>query len=181
MSATIITKKIGEFYRGLVSLELKRRLNDSCDVFLLNYHKLTSADMTNLRKNLKSAGASILVTKNSFTRKIFEEAKKPAAAAALIDGPMALVFVKSDPIAVSKVLVNFLKDHEALQIRGGFMGERVVSFDEVKFISKLGSKQALYQQVASVLNAPMGKLAMGLNQIVVKLAYALNAVKDKKK
>ena len=179
MSTT--TNKIGEFYRGLVSLELKRRLSDCPDVFLLSYHKLRSAEMTQLRKNLKNAGASVLVTKNSFTRKIFEEAKVNASVSSLIDGPMALVFVKSDPIATSKVLINFLKDHEALQIRGGFMRDRVISFDDVKRISKLASKQALYGQVASTLNAPIGKLAMSLNQIVAKLAYALTAIKDKKK
>jgi ribosomal protein L10 len=60
------------------------------------------------------------------------------------------------------------------------MHDRVVSFDDVKRISKLGSKQALYGQVAQTLNAPVGKLAMSLNQIVAKLAYALQHVKDKK-
>ena len=175
-----ITNKIGEFYRGLVSLEVKRRLSDCSDVFLLSYHKLRSAEMTLLRKNLKNAGASVLVTKNSFTRKIFEEVKVNASVASFIEGPMALVFVKSDPIATSKVLINFLKEHEALQIRGGFMHDRVISFDDVKRISKLVSKQALYGQVAYTLNAPIGKLAMSLNQIVAKLVYALSAAKDKK-
>lgn len=176
-----ITNKIGEFYRGLVSLELKRRLSDCSDVFLLSYHKLKSAEMTLLRKNLKNAGASVFVTKNSFTRKIFEEAKVNASAASFIDGPMALVFVKSDPIATSKVLISFFREHEALQIRGGFMHDRVISLDDIKRISKLASKQALYGQVASTLNAPIGKLAKSLNQIVVKLAYALQHVKDKKR
>ncbi|OIO36299.1 MAG: 50S ribosomal protein L10 [Candidatus Omnitrophica bacterium CG1_02_44_16] len=177
---SIITNKIGEFYRGLVSLELKRRLSDCSDVFLFSYHKLRSAEMTLLRKDLKNAGASILVTKNSFTRKIFEEAKVNESVFSFIDGPMALVFVKSDPIATAKVLMSFLKEHEALQIRGGFMRDRVISFDDVKRISKLGSKQALYGQVASTLNAPIVKLAVSMKQIVAKLVYALSAAKDKK-
>lgn len=177
---SVVTKKIGELYRDLVSRELKRKLDSSSDVFLLNYHKLKSTDMTLLRKNLKSAGASILVTKNSFIRKAFESAQKPADLFPKIDGPMAMVFVKDDPIAVSRVLVTFAKDHEALAIRGGFLSARLLSTDDVKTISKLGSRQALYGQVAFVLNAPVGKLASTLNQIVVKLAYALNAVKDKK-
>ncbi len=177
----VITKKIGSLYRDLVSRELRKRLEDSRDVFLLNYHKISSADMTRLRKDLKSAGASILVTKNSFMRKIMESASKPADVLHFIDGPMALVFVKDDPIGVSKVIVNFVKEHEALTIKGGFLSQRVLAADDIKRISKLGSRQALYGQVASALNAPVGKLASALNQITAKLVYALNAIKDKKK
>ena len=176
-----VIQKIGELYRDLVTLELKRRLSSSTDVFMLNYKKLPSAAMTQLRKNLKGVGASMFVTKNSFMRKVFDETKKPAQAVSLIDGPTALVFVSEDPAAVSKIIMNFAKDHEALDVRGGFLSDRVLSFDDVKRLSKLPPRQVLYQQVASVLNAPMGKLAMGLNQVVAKLAYALNAVRDKKK
>ena len=177
---TVVTKKIGELYREIVSLELKRRLNACSDVLLLNYHKIKSAEMTQLRKALKSTGASVLVTKNSFIRKAFEVSHKPAPAISLIEGQTAMVFVKDDPIAVSKVVVNFIKEHEALQIRGGFLAERVLSPEDVKSIAKLFSRQALYQQVASALNAPIGKLAMSLNQITAKLVYALSAVKDKR-
>ena len=177
---SVITQKIGALYRDLVSKDLKRKLEGSNDVLLLNYHRLKSAEMTQLRKSLKGAGASILVTKNSFIRKAFEAANKPADVLPQIDGPMALVFVKNDPIGVSKILVNFAKEHEALTIRGGFLSERIISNEDIKVISKLGSRQALYGQVASVLNAPMGKFARTLNQIVSKLVYALSAVKDKK-
>jgi large subunit ribosomal protein L10 len=177
---SVITNKIGALYRDLVSKDLKRRIDGSGDIFLLNYHKLKSAEMTQLRKDLKSAGASILVTKNSFIRKAFEAAQKPSEALPQIDGPMAMVFVNDDPIVVSKVLDSFAKKHEALSIRGGFLAQRVLTADDVKKIAKLPSRKALYAQVASTLNAPIGKLASTLNQIVVKLAYALNAVKDKK-
>jgi large subunit ribosomal protein L10 len=177
----VMTKKIGEFYRGLLTLELKRRLDASSDVFLLNYHKLKSSEMTQLRKDLKNIGVSILVTKNSFMRKIFEETKKPAGALSLIDGPMAFVFVEHDPIAASRVITHFAKEHEALVLRGGFLSDRVLTPADIKLISKLISRQALYQQVASTLNAPMGKLAMSLNQVLAKLAYALKALSNKKK
>jgi large subunit ribosomal protein L10 len=177
---SIITTKIGELYRNLVTSELKKRLSGSSDVILLNYHKLKSAEMTQLRKELKGAGASILVTKNSFARKVFDEVKKPAEVATYLDGPMAFVFVKDDPVAVSKVLVDFAKTHEAAGIRGGLMAERVLTLEDIKRLAKIPSRHVLLGQVASALNAPIGKLAMSLNQIVAKLAYALKAVSDKK-
>jgi large subunit ribosomal protein L10 len=175
-----ITTKIGELYRNLVTLELKKRLSNSSDVIMLNYHKLRSAEMTQLRKDLKGAGASILVTKNSFARKVLDEVKKPAEVLSYLDGPMAFIFVKDDPVAVSKVLVDFAKTHEAAGIRGGLMSERVLTLEDIKRLSKIPSRHVLLGQVASALNAPIGKLAMSLNQIVAKLAYALKAVSDKK-
>ena len=177
---SVVVKKIGEFYRNLVSQDLKRKLDDHSDVFLLNYHRLKSAEMTQLRRDLKSVGASVLVTKNSFMRKIFQDVKKPAGAVGLLDGQMAFVFVKDDPVAVSKVLIKFLKKHEALTIRGGFMSDRLFTFEDVKLLSQLSSRQAVYQQIASMLNAPAGKLATCLDQVISKLAYALKAVSEKK-
>ena len=75
---------------------------------------------------------------------------------------MAFVFVKDDLIATSKVIMRFAKEHEALAVRGGFLSDRVLAPADIKLISKLISRQALYQQVASVLNAPVGKLAMSV-------------------
>lgn len=174
-------KKIGELLRDRVAKELRKKLSDSPDVFILNCHRLKSTDLTQLRKDLKAAGSGILVTKNSYIRKAFEGAKKPQAGLDLIDGQTAMVFVKEDPIGVSKVLVEFNKAHEAAAIRGGFLQDRILAQQDIKAIAKLSSRKFLYQQVASTLKAPVGKLAVGLNQILAKLAYALKAVGDKKK
>ena len=174
-------RRIGELYRNLVTTELKKKLSECPEVFLLNYHKMKSEEMTQLRKNLKAVGANILVTKNSFMRRVLQDSQKPQTAIPLVDGPMALVFVRKDAVQTSKVLVNFLKEHEALQIKGGFSVDRMVTLEDIKSLSKLPSKQAVYGQLASALNAPVGKLAVSLNQIVAKIAYALKAVSEKKK
>lgn len=176
-----ITKKIGELFREMASFEVSRRLKETTDVVLLNYSKLSSAEMTQLRKSLKVVGASVLVTKNSYMRRVFEQANKSTDVVKMIDGPTALVFVKDDPVTISKILIGFAKEHEALGIKGGFLSDRVLLPEEIKFLSTLPSKQAVYQQIAGTLIAPVGKLAMGLNQIVTKLLYGLKAVSDKKK
>ncbi len=177
---TTLVKKIGVLYRELVTAQLRRRMEESADVFVINFEKLKSAEVSDLRKALKGAGGSMLVTKNSFMRKAFEEAKRPAGAQELLEGPMGMVFVKEDPIGVCRALVGFAKTHEALSIRGGFMAERLVSTDDVKTMAALHSRQAVYQLVAGILNEPVVGLARSLNQIVTKLVYALKAVSDKK-
>lgn len=178
---SVLQKKIGEVIRDLFSNELKNSFSNYPGVFFINYSKLKSAEMTQLRKDLKGVGARVLVAKNSYVKRVLEGSKKPAESASMIDGPTALVFVKDDPVGVSKVLMEFEKAHEVVGIRGGFLSERVMTLDDIKLISKLSSMQAVYQQVASVLNAPINKLATSLNQIIVKLVYALKATSDKKK
>ena len=178
---TTLVKKIGVLYRELVTADLKRRMEASADVFLINFEKLRSAEVSDLRKTLRGSGGNLLVIKNSFMRRVFEEEKKPAETLKLLDGPMGMVFVGEDPIGICKALVDFGKAHEALSIHGGFMADRMVSKDDVKTMAVLGSRQAVYQQVAGILNAPVVQLARALNQIVTKLAYALKAVSDNKK
>lgn len=178
---SIVNTKVGELCRELLSKELKNGLKESSDVILVGYHKLKSVEMTKLRKDLKSAGARILVTKNSLMRKIFADLQKPSEVEKFLDGPMALVFVKNDLIATTKILINFNKVNEIFKISGGFLADRIISRDDVKKISCFSSRADLYQQVASALNAPISKLAVSLNQIIVKLVYALKAVSDKKK
>jgi len=178
---TTVVKKIGVLYRGLVTSELRRRMESSADLVLINFEKLKSAEVSDLRKALKAAGGSMLVTKNSFMRRALEEAKRPFGMQDLLDGPMGMVFVKDDPIGVCRVLIEFAKTHGALVVRGGVMAERMVTIDDVKTLAALRSRQAVYQRVAGVLNAPVAQLAQGLNQIVTKIVYALKAVSDKKK
>jgi len=178
---TTLVAKVGVLYRQLVTAELKRRMQASDDVFLINFEKLKSAEVSALRKALKGSGGNLVVVKNSFMRRALEEAKKPEATQKLLDGPTGMVFVHKDPIAVSKALIDFAKAHEALTIRGGFMADRMVNKDDLKVMAVLGSRQALYQRVAGVLNAPVARLAQGLNQIAARLVYALKAVSEKKK
>ncbi|MFH1691928.1 MAG: 50S ribosomal protein L10 [Candidatus Omnitrophota bacterium] len=178
---SILNKKVGDIFRELVSADLKNRLNESSDVILINYRNLKSSEMTKLRKNLKAVGASVLVTKNSFMKKVFADLEKPAEVEKLLDGPTALVFVKEDLITASKALISFNKETEALKISGGFLSQRVITAEDVKKISSFSSRSDLYQQVAGVLNAPITNLAASLNQIITKVVYALKAVSDQKK
>jgi large subunit ribosomal protein L10 len=178
---SVQTRKVGQLCRDLIAAEIKGRLDEYSDVILFNYHRLKSPEMTSLRKSLKSVGSEVLVTKNSFMKKILTDAGKAGEVLSFIDGPMAAIFIKEDLVAAAKVIAGFMKEHEALNICGGFLADRVITREDIKMISHISSRKGLYQQVASTLAAPGGKLAMSLNQIAAKICYVLKAVSDKKK
>lgn len=174
-------KKVGAIFKESVDAQLKDGLKLNEGLFLFNYSGATSADLTKLRKNLKGVKAKMFVTKNSFVNLAFKSLNnKGKEIFDFIDGPTALIFVKDDPIGVSKVLTDFAKAHETIVLKGGYFNDKIINSKDFKVLANIPPRQVLYQQLAVVCNAPVTKLAMSLNQIMAKVVYALKAVSDKK-
>ncbi len=171
-------KKIGDLFKQFIDRQLKESLDVNEGLFLFKYAGVTSADLTRLRRNLKNVNARMFVAKNSFTNLALKAINKGKAVGDFIEGPTALVFVKEDPVSVSKVLTEFSKTHEAIVLKGGYLNDRVINSQDFKMLANIPPRPVLYQQIAVAFNAPVSKLSMGLNQIVAKIAYVLKAVSD---
>ena len=79
-----------------------------------------------------------------------------------------MVFVRDEPVAISKVLCTFSKDHEQLKLEGGLLNNKFLEVKDIESMSKLPSKETLRAQVVMALNAPISGLVMALNQILTK-------------
>ena len=137
-------------------------------VVVAHYAGLTVADMQKLRTQMRQAGATVKVTKNRIA-KIALEGTDVASIGTLLRGPTLLAY-SSDPVAATKVAVDFAKANDKLVILGGAMGKTALNPDAVKALATLpsldelrakllGLIQAPATKVASVVNAPAGKLA----------------------
>lgn len=137
-------------------------------VVVAHYTGLTVADMQKLRSQMRQAGASVKVAKNRIA-KIALEGTDVASIGPLLKGPTLLAY-SSDPVAATKVAVDFAKANDKLVILGGAMGKTALNPDAVKALATLpsldelraklvGLIQAPATKVASVINAPAGKLA----------------------
>ncbi|MFO1148642.1 MAG: 50S ribosomal protein L10 [Alsobacter sp.] len=137
-------------------------------VVVAHYAGLTVADMQKLRTQMRQAGATVKVAKNRIA-KIALEGTDVASIGALLRGPTLLAY-SSDPVAATKVAVDFAKANDKLVILGGAMGKTALNPDAVKALATLpsldelrakllGLIQAPATKVASVVNAPAGKLA----------------------
>jgi len=173
-------KKVSDILKQRTDSIVNTQLEDNYGLFLFNYSGVPSADLTRLRRDLKGVGARLFVTKNSFVNAVLKKSKYGKDVTSLVVGPTALIFVKDDPVAPSKILTDFAKTHESMQLKGGYLQDKLLDKSSFKILSSIPSRQVLYQQVATGFNAPMSKLAMSLNQIIAKIAYALKAVSDKK-
>ena len=147
-----------------VVTEIADKLRESKSTIVVDYRGLTVSEATELRKNLREAGVEFKVYKNSLTRRAAESAEM-AELNEFLTGPNAIAFSNEDVIAPAKVLNDFAKDHEALEIKAGVIEGKLVSLDEVKAIATLPSREGLLSMLLSVLQAPMRGLAIATKAV----------------
>ncbi|PFZ10749.1 50S ribosomal protein L10 [Bacillus pseudomycoides] len=147
-----------------VVTEIAEKLRESKSTIVVDYRGLTVAEATELRKNLREAGVEFKVYKNSLTRRAAESVEM-AGLNKFLTGPNAIAFSNEDVIAPAKVLNDFAKDHEALEIKAGVIEGKLVSLDEVKAIATLPSREGLLSMLLSVLQAPMRGLAIATKAV----------------
>ncbi len=137
--------------------ELNELFNNSEVVVVSHYKGLTVAEVSELRNNIRKAGAGFKVTKNRITRLALKGTKFEGLVD-LFKGPTAIAFA-SDPISACKACVEFAKTNEKLLIVGGAMGTGVISIDEIKKLASIPSMDELRAKIIGLLQAPAAQLA----------------------
>jgi ribosomal protein L10 len=172
-------KKIGLIVKETSGGRIKEYLKDSNAVLVIKYSGLSGPDIITLRKSLKTSNASMFVVKNCVVRRAFKDSGMESLIKK-IEGPCGLVFVREEPVATSKVLCNFLKDHQNLGIEGGLLKDKFLEKADIESIAKLPSKDTLRFQVVCALNSPISGLVITLNQVLAKFVYCLDQIRQKK-
>ena len=142
-------------------------------VVVAHYSGLTVAQMQNLRRQMKQAGASVKVAKNRLA-KIALDGTDVASIASLLKGP-TVIATSSDPIAAPKVAIDFAKAHEKFVILGGAMGKTALNADGVKALASLPSLDELRAKIVGLIQAPATKVAQLLNAPAAKVARVVQA------
>jgi large subunit ribosomal protein L10 len=138
---------------------------------------LTVAEVTNLRRQMRQAGAGYKVTKNRLARLALEGTKFEGLKS-MFTGPTAIAY-SADPIAAAKVAVTYANSNEKLTIVGGAMGGQLLDPNGVKALATLPSLDELRGKIVGVLAAPATKIAAVLQAPAAKLARVLNAYASK--
>ncbi|MED4052464.1 50S ribosomal protein L10, partial [Priestia megaterium] len=147
-----------------VVTEIADKLRASKSTIVVDYRGLTVSEATELRKQLREAGVEFKVYKNSLTRRAAESAEM-AELNEFLTGPNAIAFSNEDVVAPAKVLNDFAKNHEALEIKAGVIEGKLVTLDEVKAIATLPSREGLLSMLLSVLQAPIRNLALATKAV----------------
>lgn len=147
---------------------LVERLQSAQAGVIADYRGLTVEQDTQLRNKLREAGVDYTVIKNSIIRFAAEETGLNELDPVL-HGPSALATSNDDVVAPARVLVDFAKDNEVLEIKAGFVDGKVIGVDEVKMYAAIPSKEVLISKMMGSLQAPVGNLARTLAAVADKL------------
>ncbi len=161
-----------------VVTEMSAVIKDAGGIFVTDYRGLTVEQMTKLRADVRKAGGSFKVVKNT----LLERAVEGTEYASLVDffsGTTAVVIGKDDIAAVAKALKNFAKDAEKLQIRGGAMAGRKLTAKDVEALADLPSLDQLRAMLAGMLQQPAARIVGVLQAPGAQVARVLKAYADK--
>ncbi|MFC6289452.1 50S ribosomal protein L10 [Levilactobacillus angrenensis] len=147
--------------------EVVEKFNNATSAIVVDYRGLTVEQVTDLRKQLRDAGVQMNVIKNKVLVRAAEKAGYEGLNE-LFAGPTAVAFSDEDPIAPAKVLKKFADSVDALEIKGGYIEDKIMSIDEINTYATLPSREDLLSMLANVLQAP-----------VRNVAYAVKAIADK--
>ncbi|RUM28986.1 MAG: 50S ribosomal protein L10 [Aquifex sp.] len=152
-------------------------------VILFNFQGIDAYPLTLLRLDIKDLKGEIVVVKNTLLYRAFSDTVLSDHRELFI-GPTAVLFAYEDPVAVTKKLVDFLKetfDKEwESRIKGGLLDYKYISPEQIKELAELPSKEELIAKLLGVLKAPVTQLAMTLKAVPQKLVLVLKAIEEEK-
>ncbi|MDK2767140.1 50S ribosomal protein L10 [Sphingomonas sp.] len=157
--------------------ELNSTFNEVAVVVVTRNLGMTVKQSTDLRNKARAAGASYKVAKNRLA-KIAIEGTDYAVLADLLTGPTALSY-STDPVAAAKVVSDFAKTNDKLEIVGGAMGSMLLDAEGVKALASLPSLDELRGKIVGLLQAPAAKLASITQAPAAQLARVFNAYAEK--
>lgn len=147
--------------------EIAEKLSQSKGTVLADYRGLNVAQVTELRKKCRESGVEFKVYKNTLARRAAEKVGLGGLDEYLV-GPTAFAFSMQDEISAAKVLADFAKKNEALEIKSGVMEGKILSVNEIKAIADLPSKEGLISMLLSVLQAPIRNFALAVKAVAEK-------------
>ena len=159
--------------------ELEAAFKGAETAVLVDYRGVTVPQVTELRRQIRAAGATYRVVKNTLARRAVTGTALEACLAHF-SGSTAVVYTKADPVALAKALTTFVKTTPAMSIKAAVVQGRVAAAAEVTNLASLPGRPELYGRLLYVLQAPMQQLVTVLSAVPRELMNVLSAAEKKK-
>lgn len=144
--------------------EIAEHVNGAQGVVLVDYRGLTVEQDTELRKELRAAGITYKVYKNTMMNFAFKGTEFEALAP-FLEGPSAIAISKEDATAPARILSNFAKKAPALELKAGVVEGNLYDTAGIQTLAKVPSREELLSKLLGSMQSPISNLARVLNQI----------------
>ncbi len=171
------SNKILEQKKQVVT-DLTEKIKSAQSIVLADYRGLTVEQDTELRNALRKAGVDYKVVKNTLTSLAAKESGLELDE--FLTGPTAMAISSTDAVAPAKVLSEFAKKFEKLELKVGVVEGKVIDLDGITALAELPSREVLIAKVLGGFNAPISGFVNVLNGNMRGLVVALNAIAEQK-
>lgn len=158
------SQKILDEKKQIVST-LSEQLKTAVSGVFVDYCGLTVEQDTKLRNKLREAGVEYKVVKNTLTRFAAKEVGFDELDP-ILNGPTSLAISMTDEVAPAKVIADFAKDNEQLEIKAGFLDGKVLALEEIKKLAATPNRETLLAKMLGSMNAPISNLVRTLQALV---------------
>lgn len=153
-------------------------LNDSEAIIIAEYRGLKVNELEQLRAKIREAQGSFAIVKNTLAQRAITDAGLPVPKELLVN-PVGIGFCHHNVTGVAKAMTTFAKDKELLVIKGGLMGNQIISQAAVKDLADLPSIDVLRAQLLGLISAPASRLAGVVAGSVRQVVNVINAYAEK--
>tara|TARA_B100001123_G_scaffold435481_1_gene564116 strand:- start:6894 stop:7427 length:534 start_codon:yes stop_codon:yes gene_type:complete len=144
-----------------------------------DYHGTSVSELTKLRETARKSSVHLKVIRNTLAKKALAETKFSCFEELLV-GPTILAFSLEDPTNAAKLANDFTKLNSNFKVKGLSMGDSLLEISRLADIANLPTKEEALSLLAGLLNAPITKLALLINEIPTKLTRTIEAIKQQK-
>jgi large subunit ribosomal protein L10 len=153
-------------------------LKRSQALIVTEYKGLPMKDIDSLRARLRENGGEFHVVKNTLGRRALEDAGYQVKED-MFEGSTAVGFAFEDAPAVAKALADFARTSEFLKIKGGYLGDRVISTADVTALAEMPPLPVMRARLLGMISAPASQLARTLAEPGRSLAAVFKAFADR--
>ena len=174
------------------NIDQLQQINDKlaqakCIVFA-DYSGLNVSEQNELRAKIVEAGGEFTISKNTLLKLALKNKSKdlPQETYDALNGPTSIVYGYEDAVSATKVLVQFSKEHEALELKVGILTgvddqpNQFLDIDAITNLATLPSRDELRARVVAQLNSPISGFVNVLSGNLRGLVQVLGAIKDQK-
>jgi large subunit ribosomal protein L10 len=152
---------------------------EECDgLILTHYHKLSVKDISNLRKEIRDSGGEFHIIKKTLAKRAFEESGREWDNG-MTTGPTAMAVSYDNPSGLAKALKDFAKESGAIEIKGGYLAERMVTAEELNALADLPSMDEMRAKLLSTISAPASQLVRTLAEPGRQIAAVIKAFSER--
>lgn len=147
--------------------EISATIQDAQSVVLVDHRGLTVEQDTELRKQLREAGITYKVYKNTMMNFAFKGTDFEALTSYL-EGPSAIAISTEDATAPARVICKFAKTADALEVKGGMVEGIAYDAKGIMEIAKIPSREELLSKLLGSIQSPITNFARVMNQLAEK-------------